>query len=162
VTQNNAFQPPSGKARRRRPWTAEGMGCPVLAVDAVIRMGEGVVLVRRGRPPFEGWWALPGGLCQRGETVEEAMCREVEEETGLLVEPVRLIGVFSDPDRDPRGHTVSVAFLARPVGGKLRAASDAAGVKVFRKLPERLAFDHRRILVASGLRIEGMDRHEDG
>jgi len=134
------------------------MGCPVLAVDAVVQLEGGVVLVRRGHPPFEGWWALPGGLCQRGETVEEAMRREVEEETGLLVEPVRLIGVFSDPDRDPRGHTVSVAFLARPVGGGLRSGSDAAEVRVFRSLPDRLAFDHRSIIRASRIRLEESEK----
>ncbi len=134
----------------QRRWTALGMKTPVLAVDAVIYMKDNcVVLIRRGNPPFQGFWALPGGLCERGETVEQALCREVEEETGLLVEPVQLLGVFSEPDRDPRGHTVSIAFLARPTGGQLRAGSDASHVKTFKRAPRNMAFDHRRILAAA-------------
>lgn len=123
------------------------MKSPTLAVDAVIFLEEGsIVLIRRRNPPFQGWWALPGGLCEQGETVEKALQREVEEETGLVVEPVQLIGVFSEPDRDPRGHTVSIAFLAKPTGGRLRAGSDAANVQAFQQAPQKLAFDHKRIL----------------
>jgi 8-oxo-dGTP diphosphatase len=123
------------------------MKTPVLAVDAVIHLRDNrIVLVRRKNPPFQGYWALPGGLCEQGETVEQALIREAKEETGLLVEPVHLVGVFSDPNRDPRGHTVSVALLARPIGGQLRAGSDAAHVEAFQQVPSKIAFDHRIIL----------------
>jgi 8-oxo-dGTP diphosphatase len=128
------------------------MGTPVLAVDAVIVLeNQAVVLVRRRDPPFQGCWALPGGLCELGETVEQAVRREAEEETGLRVEIDRLIGIFSDPKRDPRGHTVSIAFLTHVVGGRLRAGSDAAHVQTFKEPPENLAFDHRRILAIAGV-----------
>ena len=86
-----------------------------------------------------------------GEPIEEALIREVEEETGLFVKSMQLIGVFSDPKRDPRGHTVSVAYLVSSVSGTLKAGSDAAEVRVFSKLPEKLAFDHQHIIDVSGV-----------
>src|ERR687893_3047026 len=115
-------------------------------VDVVIPSEGGVVLIRRGSEPFEGKWALPGGFVDVGETVREAAVREVAEETGLAVEVSRLVGVYSEPDRDPRGHNVSVAFLARVLGGDLSAASDAAEVSVLDPESVKLAFDHRRIV----------------
>lgn len=120
---------------------------PSLAVDAVISHAEGVVLIERGQPPFEGAWALPGGFVEVGETVEQACVREAREETGLEVELTGLVGVYSDPDRDPRGHVVSVTFAAEAVGGEPRGADDAARARVFAwdDLPE-LAFDHAEIL----------------
>ncbi|QYJ16895.1 Bifunctional NMN adenylyltransferase/Nudix hydrolase [Rubrobacter xylanophilus DSM 9941] len=124
-----------------------GPETPKLMVDVVIPEEGGVVLVRRGSEPFEGRWALPGGFVEVGETVEEAAVREAAEETGLKVELSRLVGVYSEPDRDPRGHNVSVAFLARPVGGELKASSDAAEVAVLDPGSVELAFDHARIVV---------------
>ncbi|QIN83813.1 NUDIX domain-containing protein [Rubrobacter tropicus] len=123
-----------------------GPETPKLMVDVIIPSEEGVVLVRRGGDPFEGEWALPGGFVEVGETVEAAAVRETAEETGLAVEISRLVGVYSDPERDPRGHNVSVAFLARVVGGDLVAASDAAEVSVLDPDSVELAFDHRRIV----------------
>ena len=123
-----------------------GPETPKLMVDVIIPSEEGIVLVRRGSGPFEGQWALPGGFVEVGETVEAAAVRETEEETGLAVEIARLVGVYSDPERDPRGHNVSVAFLARVVGGDLVAASDAAEVSVLDPYSVELAFDHRRIV----------------
>ena len=123
-----------------------GPETPKLMVDVVIPSPEGVVLIRRGSDPFEGQWALPGGFVEVGETVEEAATREAAEETGLAVELARLVGVYSDPDRDPRGHNVSVAFLARVLSGDLAAASDAAEVAVLDPASVELAFDHRRIV----------------
>ena len=119
---------------------------PKLMVDVVIPSEEGVVLIRRGSEPFEGQWALPGGFVEVGETVEQAAAREAAEETGLNVELARLVGVYSEPDRDPRGHNVSVAFLARVLGGELSAATDAAEVAVLPPGSVALAFDHRRIV----------------
>ena len=121
---------------------------PRLAVDVVTLVDGKVVLIRRLNEPYKGCWALPGGFVEYGETVEQAAVREAKEETGLDVELVALVGVYSDPRRDPRGHVVSVAFLARARGGELRAASDAREVRAFPvdQLPERLAFDHSTIL----------------
>ena len=125
---------------------------PALTVDAVITDPErGVVLVRRGRPPFEGAWALPGGFVEYGEPCEAACVREAAEETGLDVAIVSLLGVYSDPGRDPRGHTVSVVYLCRVTGGSLAAGDDAAQCRFvadLRGLP--LAFDHARILADAG------------
>lgn len=120
---------------------------PSLAVDAIILEEESIVLVKRQNQPFAGMWALPGGFVEYGETVEDAARREVAEETGLAVKIEKLAGVYSDPGRDPRGHTVSVVFLCKNVGGKMKADSDAADVGVFplAKLPP-LAFDHKKII----------------
>lgn len=115
-------------------------------VDVVIPSETGVVLVRRGSEPFEGQWALPGGFVEVGETVEQAAVRETAEETGLAVEISRLVGVYSEPDRDPRGPNVSVAFLARVLSGQLEAASDASAVDVLDPGSVELAFDHARII----------------
>jgi 8-oxo-dGTP diphosphatase len=96
---------------------------------------------------------MPGGFVEYGERVENAAVREAREETGLEVTLGRLVGVYSEPGRDPRGHVVGICFLAKPVGGKLVAASDAAEVGVFRKIPwKELAFDHAKILKDAGLR----------
>lgn len=123
-----------------------GPETPKLMVDVIIPSEDGIVLIRRGSEPFERQWALSGGFVEVGETVEEAAVRETAEETGLVVEVARLIGVYSDPERDPRGHNVSVAFLAHVVGGDLAAASDAAEVSVLDPDSVELAFDHRRIV----------------
>lgn len=126
---------------------------PLLTADAVIlHPARGVVLIRRGREPFRGMWALPGGFVEPGETVEAACRREAREETGLEVEPVQLLGVYSDPARDPRGHTVSTIFVCRVVGGELCGADDAAEARWFADLcGVELAFDHARVLAAAGL-----------
>lgn len=123
-----------------------GPETPKLMVDVVIPAEGGYVLIRRAAEPFEGQWALPGGFVEVGETVEQAAVREAAEETGMAVEIARLIGVYSDPERDPRGHNVSVAFLVRPIGGELLAASDASEAAVLDHRDVDLAFDHRKIL----------------
>jgi 8-oxo-dGTP diphosphatase len=123
-----------------------GPETPKLMVDVVIPSERGVVLIRRGTEPFAGQWALPGGFVELGETVEEAAAREAAEETGLAVEVGRLIGVYSEPERDPRGHNVSVAFLVRVLSGELAAATDASEVSVLDPSSVELAFDHRRII----------------
>ncbi len=132
---------------------------PVLAVDAVIQLEDGnIIFIQRQNPPFQGQWALPGGQVEVGESVEEAIIREVKEETGLKVKIDRLIGVFSDPQRDPRGHTVSIAYFVYPIGGELSAGSDASRVASFREPPDNLAFDHESILQAAGIVKGGEDR----
>ena len=122
---------------------------PLLATDCVIRDNDGrIVLIRRQNDPFRGGYALPGGFVDIGETVEAACRREVLEETGLSVDTLKLVGVYSDPRRDPRGHSVSVAFTtflpgtARPLAGS--DASAAMWVADWRSLD--LAFDHAEIV----------------
>ncbi|GEM_PF-54659 len=130
---------------------------PSLAVDGVIVSDEGdrFVAVKRRNPPFQGKYVLPGGFVEYGETVEEAVVREMREETGLETEIVDLLGVFSDPPRDPRGHTVSVAFLLRPVGGKLVGGDDASEAKWFPfGSPPALGFDHGEILERAKILVE--------
>ena len=123
-----------------------GPETPKLMVDVVIPSEGRVVLIRRGSEPFEGRWALPGGFVEVGETVEQAAVREAAEETGLAVELARLVGVYSDPERDPRGHNVSVAFLARVLSGELAAATDASEASLLDPPAVELAFDHGRII----------------
>jgi 8-oxo-dGTP diphosphatase len=115
---------------------------PLLAVDAVILYAGGIVLIKRDNPPFAGCYALPGGFVEVGETVEAAAIREAREETGLDIDLLGLVGIYSNPDRDPRGHVVSAAFLAQG-RGELLAGSDARAAEVFsfQDLPT-LAFDH--------------------
>ena len=121
---------------------------PALTVDVVIELGDRagrpVVLIERRFEPLG--WALPGGFVEVGETVEAAAVREAREETGLDVELVELLGVYSDPRRDPRRHTVSVVFIGR-ARGEPTAADDARAVAVVDPgQPPALVFDHARIL----------------
>ena len=121
-----------------------------LTVDSFVRDGRGrVLLVRRGRPPFLGMWALPGGFLEYGETTEECCARETLEETGVTVKVGKLLGVYSDPDRDPRGHTVTVLYAARPLRGKAKGSDDAAEARWFTGKEIRgldFAFDHAKII----------------
>jgi ADP-ribose pyrophosphatase len=121
-----------------------------LTVDAVILCeDESLILIKRKYDPYKGSWALPGGFVEWGETVESAVVREAKEETGLEVDIIRMVGVYSDPERDPRGHTVTVCYLTRKTGGNLKADTDASSAQYFKKdeiLKLKLAFDHDIIL----------------
>lgn len=112
-----------------------------------------VLMIRRGWPPYEGWWALPGGYVDPGEDTDTAARRELAEETGIRLAPaaLALVGVYADPGRDPRGRYVTFAYTA-PVDGLLtpRAGDDATAacwlpVEHVLSLDE-VAFDHTRIL----------------
>ncbi len=122
----------------------------ILAADIVIAMNDGsIVLIKRANEPFKDCWALPGGLVEADETVEEAAAREAKEETGLDIRLTRLLGVFSKPGRDPRGRVVSVAFAAQVAGGTMKADTDAKEVIVAKDFLEReLAFDHLEMVQA--------------
>jgi len=130
---------------------------PLLTVDAVILYKKDkLILIRRKNPPFKGFDALPGGFVDVGETVEDACVREALEETNINVKIKKLIGVYSDPDRDPRGHTVTIAYLCEPLTNKEKpkAQDDAAALKIvpLSKVPSlKLAFDHMEILKDSGI-----------
>lgn len=121
---------------------------PILAVDIIITTPQGIVLIERKSYP-KGW-ALPGGKVEYGETIEEAAVRETKEEISLDIRLIRQFHVYSDPKRDPRGHTVSTVFIAEPKNKKQKpkAESDAKGVGIFTKntLPKNIVFDHRKIL----------------
>jgi 8-oxo-dGTP diphosphatase len=121
---------------------------PVLAVDCVVfdRAGR-LLLIRRKNPPFEGQYALPGGFVEYGETVEQAAARELLEEANILATKLSLIGVYSDPRRDPRGHVISIAYLATAGQYEAKAASDASEAMFIDDGRDNLlAFDHGRIV----------------
>jgi 8-oxo-dGTP diphosphatase len=131
------------------------MDCRALAVDAVISIAGEIVLLERTHPPEEGTWVLPGGMVEADETAADACVREVEEEVGLDVEPVSLVGLYDDPERDRRGN-VSAAYLCLPTAesdAAPRARAEARRVGTFApaSLPE-LGFDHAQI-VADAMRV---------
>jgi 8-oxo-dGTP diphosphatase len=119
--------------------------CPPVAADAIIEIGDRIVLIERKNIPYG--WAIPGGFVDFGETVEQAAIREAREETSLDIELRALLGVYSQPDRDPRGHTISVVYIGSASGTPV-AQDDAKGVGLFLpdQPPARLAFDHAAIL----------------
>lgn len=123
---------------------------PLLTTDAIILdENNDIVLIKRRNNPYKDSWAIPGGFVELGETVEESCIREAKEETNLDVEIVSLVGVYSKPNRDPRGHTVTIAFLTKPVSGEMRADSDAKEVKkvnINNIMDVDLAFDHKEIM----------------
>ena len=124
---------------------------PAVTADAVVitqKEPRKVLLIERGGEPFKGCWAMPGGFMNMDETTEQCALRELEEETGLLLNEAKQIGCYSDVDRDPRGRTLSVAYLMMvedelPVKGQ----DDARQARWWdlRNLPD-LAFDHKKIL----------------
>ena len=117
---------------------------PSVTVDCVIfNKDNELLLIKRKHQPFQGAWALPGGFADENETVEQAAVRELEEETSLIASKTELLGVYSKPGRDPRGWTISVAFLIPEYSGKALAQDDASALE-FRKVTDDLflAFDH--------------------
>jgi 8-oxo-dGTP diphosphatase len=132
---------------------------PSVTVDIIIVTMEErprVLLIRRKHDPFAGAWAIPGGFVDPGETLAAAAVRELREETGIDDVTLEQLAAFGDPGRDPRGWTVSVAFLARvSAGTEATAADDAAeaGWHPLDELPRPLAFDHDKILARARARL---------
>ena len=124
---------------------------PAVTTDCVVITKEvesKVLLIQRGNPPFKGCWAFPGGFMDMDETAEQCAIRELKEETGLVVEKVLQIGAYSKVDRDPRGRTITIAYLAvidKPVD--VTGQDDAAKAQWFpiNALPP-MAFDHDDIM----------------
>jgi 8-oxo-dGTP diphosphatase len=129
---------------------------PALSADCVVFDNqERVLLVRRGRPPFKGHYALPGGFVEIGETVEEACRRELREETSVMAGRLQLVGVFSNPKRDPRGHTCSIAFMTQVASAKAKAGDDAESADSIANWSRiKLAFDHAKILAAAKRKLQ--------
>ncbi len=119
---------------------------PFCTVDALIEIDGGLVIIERSNPPFG--WALPGGFVDYGESLEDAVTREVKEETNLVVRELKQFHTYSDPRRDPRFHTIGTVFLAK-VKGEPRAGDDAAGLKIIpleKILKLDFAFDHKQVI----------------
>lgn len=123
----------------------------VLAADGILRRKDGkIILIKRIGKTFKGYWAIPGGTVEMNETIEEALIREMREETGVTVTPIDILGVFSAVDRDPRGRVISTVFICE-YQGTPKAGSDAGDVKICsleEALNLELAFDHYQILKA--------------
>jgi len=120
---------------------------PIPTVDIIIELkgSKGIVLIERKNPPLG--WAIPGGFVDYGETLERAAIREALEETSLQVRLKHQLHSYSNPERDPRFHTISTVFAAE-ADGIPKAKDDAKGIGVFKEdnLPQPLVFDHKEIL----------------
>lgn len=124
---------------------------PALTVDGIIFDKENnLVLIRRKNPPFKGRLALPGGFVEYNETTEEAVIREIREELGIETKVSSLVGIYSEPSRDPRQHIVTVVYWLEPLSDKFKAGDDAISFEIIpqtsvKKLQD-LAFDHYQII----------------
>jgi 8-oxo-dGTP diphosphatase len=117
-------------------------------VDAIVESNDKLLLVKRKKDPFKGFISFPGGNVDLGEKVEDAVKRELREETSLDIEPTDILGVYSDPSRDPRGHRISITFIARIISGEGKASDDAESIEWLPVNDQRdLAFDHNKILI---------------
>ena len=126
--------------------TTKLSGGPFVTVDAIIELSEGIVIIQRSNPPFG--WALPGGFVDYGESLEEAVKREAKEETNLDLTEIKQFHTYSNPQRDPRFHTIGTVFTAK-AKGRPKAGDDAAGLKVIKPAEIKkldFAFDHKDIL----------------
>ena len=118
---------------------------PLVTVDVIIEIDANIVLIERKNPPYG--WALPGGFVDYGESLEASAVREAKEETSLDIRLVEQFHTYSDPNRDPRHHTVTTVFIAK-ADGTPKSADDAINIGVFnpKNLPTPIAFDHAKII----------------
>ena len=122
---------------------------PVPTVDVILQKDSNILLVKRKKDPFKDHLALPGGFVNVGEKVEDAVKREAVEETSLEIEPIDILGVYSDPGRDPRGHMLSIVFVGTILSGEPKAGDDSQDVEwvnLGELEKKKLAFDHGRII----------------
>jgi 8-oxo-dGTP diphosphatase len=123
---------------------------PSIAVDIILEKDDQILVVLRKKDPFKGSLAIPGGFMNEGERVEDAATREMLEETNLNIEPIAILGVYSAPNRDPRGHVVSIVFIAKIISGTAKAGDDADSFEwlTIEDLikNKRVAFDHIKII----------------
>jgi ADP-ribose pyrophosphatase YjhB (NUDIX family) len=122
---------------------------PIPTVDIIIEKGEKIVLIRRKNEPFKGKLAIPGGFVNEGELIEDRAIIEAKEETSLNIELKDILGVYSIPDRDPRGHLMTTVFIAKSKDGKVKGGDDAADASWFNLTNEilnKVSFDHKKIL----------------
>ena len=122
---------------------------PIPTVDAIIQKSSSILLVKRKKDPYKNQFALPGGFVNEGETIEEAIEREVYEETSLKVHPIDILGVYSDPTRDPRGHMMTVVFIVLMIRGTPTAGDDAKEISwiPIEKLNDiEIPFDHKLVI----------------
>jgi 8-oxo-dGTP diphosphatase len=119
------------------------------AADGILKNNKNmIILIQRASETFKGYWALPGGIVEKNESVEETLIREMREEVGVQVKPLEILGIFSNPNRDPRGRVITTVFIC-DYDGKLKAGSDAGKIKLSsldEALKLNLAFDHHDIL----------------
>ena len=125
---------------------------PIPTIDVILTEQSNsnkILLIKRKNDPFKDYFALPGGFVNEGEKVEDALRREAEEELSVKVEPIDILGVYSDPNRDPRGHIMSTTFICKIISGEPKAADDAADlqwIEISSLENIKLAFDHYKIL----------------
>ena len=120
---------------------------PVPTVDIILQKDSNILLVKRKKDPFKDHLALPGGFVNVGEKVEDAVKREALEEISLEIEPIDILGVYSDPGRDPRGHILSIVFVGTILGGEAKAGDDSQDIEwvnLGELKKKKLAFDHGR------------------
>ncbi len=122
---------------------------PVPTVDIILQKDSNILLVKRKKDPFKDHLALPGGFVNVGEKVEDAVKREAVEETSLEIEPIDILGVYSDPGRDPRGHILSIVFVGTILSGEPKAGDDSQDIEwvnLGELEKKKLAFDHGGII----------------
>lgn len=123
---------------------------PTPTVDIIIEKDDSIVLITRKNEPFNGMLALPGGFVEEGDLVEDRAIIEAKEETSLDVELIEILGVYSVIDRDPRGHMISIVFIAKPKNGAVKGGDDAATAAWFKiddKILNELSFDHKKVVM---------------
>jgi 8-oxo-dGTP diphosphatase len=122
---------------------------PDSTVDVILQKDSHILLIRRKKDPFKDHLALPGGFINIGELVEDAMRREAKEETSLEIEPIDILGVYSDPQRDPRKHILSIVFVGSILQGEAKSGDDSIAIEwvhIDEIKNRKLGFDHNRIL----------------
>lgn len=125
---------------------------PIPTIDIILSENSNsnkVLLIKRNKDPFKDYFSLPGGFVNEGEKVEDAVRREAEEELLVKVEPINILGVYSDPNRDPRGHIMSITFIAKIIKGNLKegdGVTELRWVEINKLENIKLGFDHSKII----------------